>query len=167
MGEVMSIGRTFEEALQKAIRMLQVGMYGVVCNEVTFDELEKELERPTDRRVFAVAEAVRNMDIDRVHDLTQIDRWFLYKIRNIVHMEKQLRAFSIQNLPPEQLRAAKQLGFSDKQIALALDCEKLEIRKLRQQQGITPFVKQIDTLAAEYPAQTNYLYLTYNARKTT
>lgn len=162
VGEVMAIGRTFEEALQKAIRMLQVGMYGVVCNEVTFDELEKELKMPTDKRVFAVAEAVRDMDIDRIHDLTQIDRWFLYKIRNIVHMENQLRSYTYQNLPPEQLRAAKKLGFSDKQIALALGCDKLDIRKLRQTNAITPFVKQIDTLGAEYPAQTNYLYLTYN-----
>ncbi len=162
VGEVMSIGRTFEEALQKAIRMLQVGMYGVVCNTVTFDELEKELNRPTDKRVFAVAEAVRDMDIDRIHDLTQIDRWFLYKIRNIVQMEDQLRPYTCQELPPELLRAAKKLGFSDKQIAIALGCDKLDIRKLRQQHGITPFVKQIDTLAAEYPAQTNYLYLTYN-----
>ena len=163
VGEVMSIGRTFEEALQKAIRMLQLGMYGVVCNDVNFDELEIELKRPTDKRVFAVAEAVRDMDIDRIHDLTQIDRWFLYKIRNIVHMENQLRSYSLHNLPPEQLRSAKKLGFSDKQISLAVGCEKLDIRKLRQKHTITPFVKQIDTLGAEYPAQTNYLYLTYNA----
>ncbi len=162
VGEVMSIGRTFEEALQKAIRMLQVGMYGVVGNDISFQDLDAELNHPTDQRLFAVAEAVRDHDIDRIHELTQIDRWFLYKIRNIVDMETAMGAFTCADLPAELLRSAKRLGFSDKQIALTLGCEELDIRKLRMDGSIAPVVKQIDTLAAEYPAQTNYLYLTYN-----
>jgi carbamoyl-phosphate synthase large subunit len=165
VGEVMAIGRTFEEALQKAIRMLQVGMYGVVCNDIAFQDLERELKNPTDLRVFAVAEAVGGLDIDRIHELTQIDRWFLHKIRNIVNMEKVLREHSLSDLPEDVLRSAKRLGFSDKQISLSMGCHKLEIRELRKQAGIIPFVKQIDTLGAEYPAQTNYLYLTYNGEE--
>jgi carbamoyl-phosphate synthase large subunit len=165
VGEVMSIGRTFEEALQKAIRMLQVGMYGVVCNDIAFQDLERELKNPTHLRVFAVVEAVRSLDIDRIHELTQIDRWFLYKIRNIVNMEKELREYSCSDLPEDLLRSAKRLGFSDKQIALALGCEELEVRELRKAAGLMPFVKQIDTLGAEYPAQTNYLYLTYSGEE--
>jgi len=165
VGEVMSIGRTFEEALQKAIRMLQVGMYGVVCNDIAFPDLERELKNPTHLRVFAVVEAVRSLDIDRIHELTQIDRWFLYKIRNIVNMEKDLREYSCSDLPEDLLRAAKRLGFSDKQIALSLGCEELEVRELRKAAGLMPFVKQIDTLGAEYPAQTNYLYLTYSGEE--
>ena len=162
VGEVMSIGRTFEEALQKAIRMLQVGMYGLVCNDISFSDLEAELKNPTDKRMFAATEAVREMEIDRIHELTKIDRWFLYKIRNIVDMETSLREFTCDNLPSDVLGAAKRLGFSDKQIALALGCEELDVRSLRKKTRLSPCVKQIDTLAAEYPAQTNYLYLTYS-----
>jgi carbamoyl-phosphate synthase large subunit len=166
VGEVMSIGRTFEEALQKAIRMLQVGMYGVVCNDIAFEDLEQELKNPTDLRIFAVAEAVRDFDdIDRIHELTQIDRWFLHKIRNIVNMEMDLREHSCSALPGDVIRSAKRLGFSDKQIALTLGCEELDVRKIRKSAGIMPFVKQIDTLGAEYPAQTNYLYLTYSGEE--
>lgn len=162
VGEVMAIGRTFEEALQKAIRMLQVGMYGVVGNDITFDDLDKSLQIPTDKRVFVIAEAIKRYPIDRIHDLTQIDRWFLFKIKNIVDLDEELRRGDIQSLPQELLLRAKKLGFSDKQIALALGKEELDIRALRKKWGIAPFVKQIDTLAAEFPAQTNYLYLTYN-----
>lgn len=162
VGEVMAIGRTFEETLQKAIRMLQVGMYGVVCNDIVFDDLDKALKEPTDNRVFGVAEALKKYSIDKIHDLTQIDRWFLAKIKNIVDLNEEIGNVGFEGLTEGLLRRAKQLGFSDKQISLTVDKDKFDIRNLRKRLGIQPFVKQIDTLAAEYPAQTNYLYLTYN-----
>jgi len=162
VGEVMAIGRKFEEALQKAIRMLQVGMYGVVCNDISFDDLEKELKNPTDERIFVVAEAVKHYSIEEIHDFTQIDKWFLYKVRNIVEVEEEIRNRDFKSMSREMLLKAKQLGFSDKQIAIALNKEELDVRKLRKKMKIISQVKQIDTLAAEYPAQTNYLYLTYN-----
>ena len=137
----------------------------MVCNDITFPDLERELNNPTDLRVFAVAEAVGKLDIDRIHELTQIDRWFLHKIRNIVNMEKDLQGHSCSDLPEDLLRSAKRLGFSDKQISLSLGCGKLEVRERRKAAGIVPFVKQIDTLGAEYPAQTNYLYLTYSGEE--
>lgn len=163
VGEVMAIGRTFEEALQKAIRMLQVGMYGVVCNDISFDDLEQELKSPTDRRIFAIAEAINRFSIDEIHALTNIDRWFLYKIKNIVDLEKEIQKQDFQSFSKDLLIRAKQFGFSDKQIALLLKREELDVRKMRAEHDVRPFVKQIDTLAAEYPARTNYLYLTYNA----
>jgi carbamoyl-phosphate synthase large subunit len=162
VGEVMSIGRTFEEALQKAIRMLQVGMYGVVCNDISFDDLEAELKNPTDRRLFAIAEAMKSFSIEEIHGLTNIDRWFLYKIKNIVDLAEVMLKQNTQTISHQKLVSAKRHGFSDKQIGLLLENEELEIRKLRAMHKIQPFVKQIDTLAAEYPAETNYLYLTYN-----
>jgi carbamoyl-phosphate synthase large subunit len=162
VGEVMAIGRMFEEALQKAIRMLQVGMYGLVCNDISFDELKTELKNPTDRRIFAIAEAIKNYSIEKIHTLTQIDRWFLYKIKNIVDLEQKLSKHDYQDLPRDLLVRAKQHGFSDKQIALLFSKEELDIRDLRKKHSVQPVVKQIDTLAAEYPARTNYLYLTYN-----
>jgi len=162
VGEVMAIGRSFEEALQKAIRMLQVGMYGIVGNDISFDDIKRALKEPTDNRVFAVAEALESLSIDEIHDLTQIDRWFLSKIKNIVELNGKIEQCGFENLDESLLRWAKQLGFSDKQIALAVGREELEVRKLRLDFQIRPSVKQIDTLAAEYPAQTNYLYLTYN-----
>jgi carbamoyl-phosphate synthase large subunit len=162
VGEVMAVGRTFEEALQKAIRMLQVGMYGVVSNDISFDDLERELKSPTDRRIFAIAEAIGRYSVDEIHELTDIDRWFLYKIKNIVDLKEAMCQQDIRDLSREQIVRAKQHGFSDKQIALLYGKEELEIRKWRAKHGIQPCVKQIDTLAAEYPAQTNYLYLTYN-----
>ncbi len=162
VGEVMSIGRTFEEALQKAIRMLQVGMYGIVCNDISFDDLELELKSPTDRRVFAIAEAINRFSIDEIHRMTNINRWFLYKIENIVNLEKEIQRQNFQDLSKQLLIKAKQHGFSDKQIGILLGKEELDIRKRRAELHVQPFVKQIDTLAAEYPAQTNYLYLTYN-----
>ncbi len=162
VGEVMAVGRTFEEALQKAIRMLQVGMYGVVCNDISFEDLELELRSPTDRRIFAIAEAIERYSVDEIHNLTAIDRWFLYKIKNIVDLKESMCQQDIRDFSREQIVRAKQHGFSDKQIALLCGKEELEIRKWREVHGIRPCVKQIDTLAAEYPAQTNYLYLTYN-----
>jgi carbamoyl-phosphate synthase large subunit len=162
VGEVMAIGRTFEEVLQKAIRMLQVGMYGVVCNDISFDSLETELESPTDKRIFAIAEAMNQNTIDEIHALTNINRWFLRKIKNIVDLAEEMRRKDFRSFSKEDLVRAKQYGFSDKQIGLLFGREEMDIRKMRAELGIRPFVKQIDTLAAEYPAQTNYLYLTYN-----
>ncbi|NIM57988.1 MAG: carbamoyl-phosphate synthase (glutamine-hydrolyzing) large subunit [Candidatus Aminicenantes bacterium] len=162
VGEVMAIGRKFEEALQKALRMLQVGMYGLVGNDITFDDLEKELKNPTDLRIFAIAEAVKHYPIDKIHDLTQINKWFLYKLKNIVDLEQELRVYDYSQITKELLLKAKQHGFSDKQVALLFHKEELDIRNLRKKFDLMPVVKQIDTLAAEYPAQTNYLYLTYN-----
>ena len=163
VGEVMAIARTFEEAIQKSIRMLDIGMNGLVCNGLTFDDLEKELMEPTDKRVFAIVEAIKDgYSIDRIYRLSKVDPWFLYKIRNIVEIEKGLARYTLENLPTSLLREAKEKGFSDLQIAKITESTEQEVREARKKQGIIPFVKQIDTLAAEYPAKTNYLYLTYN-----
>ncbi len=165
VGEVMAIGRNFEESLQKALRMLGTGMDGLVCNEVDFENLEKELKQPTDERVFAIAEALKKgYSIDRIYHLSKIDKWFLYKIKNIIETEKKIKkAKKLVKLNKEILLEAKQKGFSDKQIAFLLNTTELGVRKHRKNLKIIPFIKQIDTLAAEYPAKTNYLYLTYNA----
>ena len=163
VGEIMAIGRNFEETLQKAIRMLGIGMEGIVANELELDNLDKELKSPTDQRVFATAEAIKKgYSIDKIYSLSKIDRWFLYKIKNIVELEKELIKYKPEELPVSLLREAKQKGFSDKQIAALTKSDELAIRKLRKKHEIVPYVKQIDTLAAEYPAKTNYLYLTYN-----
>ncbi len=163
VGEVMAIGRSFEEALQKAIRMLQVGMYGFVGNEnYSFKNLEKELAHPTDERIFGIAEAFKKgWPVEKVAQLTKIDPWFLHKMKGLVEMEKKLRQFSPENLPAEILAEAKRKGFSDKQIAIFTGATEQEVREKRKKLKIRPAVKQIDTLAAEYPARTNYLYLTY------
>ena len=163
VGEVMAIARSFEEALQKSIRMLDIGVNGLVGHDLKFDDLEKELEEPTDKRIFAVAEAIRRgYAIDEIARLSNINRWFLYKIRNIVDIEKGLRGHTLADLPEELLREAKKRGFSDLQVAGMIGCGETEIRSFRKKYKIVPWVKQIDTLAAEYPARTNYLYLTYN-----
>jgi carbamoyl-phosphate synthase large subunit len=161
VGEVMAIGRSFEEALQKAIRMLHVGMYGLVGNGLRFEDVEDAIANPTDMRIFAVAEALRaGISPDRINELSGIDRWFLYKIENIVETEESLRA---EPFSDALLARAKRTGFSDYQIGKLVGKSELDVRRLRKRWGITPYVKQIDTLAAEYPARTNYLYLTYNA----
>ncbi len=182
VGEVMAIGRKFEEALQKAIRMLGINLHGLVGNNpntLKFGELKKELTKPTDKRLLVIVEAIKNgMLIDKIHELTNIDKWFLYKIKNVVETESRLLIQTINNLPKELLKLAKQQGFSDFQIAKILNQknntefflgdieEKLfEVRNLRKKYNIIPVVKQIDTLAAEYPAITNYLYLTYNGEE--
>lgn len=165
VGEVMAIGRNFEEALQKALRMLQVGVYGLVCNDMHFKNLKKELKNPTDKRIFAIAEAVYTVPVKEIQRLTQIDPWFLYKIKNIVALHRKLSGSSFHHLPKELLLQSKKLGFSDKQIALIFGKEELDVRELRKRFSLYPSVKQIDTLAAEYPARTNYLYLTYNSRE--
>jgi carbamoyl-phosphate synthase large subunit len=163
VGEVMAIARSYEEAIQKAIRMLDVGMNGLVCNDLLFNDLEKELKEPTDKRMFAIAEAIkRGYSIDKIHSLTKVNPWFLYKMENIVVIEKKLRKYTIKNIPVSLMKEAKQKGFSDKQIAILTDSTEPNVRRRRKKMGVIPYVKQIDTLAAEYPAKTNYLYLTYN-----
>ncbi len=172
VGEVMAIGRTFEEAIQKGLRMIGQGMHGFVGNrDIKINDIEKALKAPTDKRIFVIAKAMADgYTVDQIHDLTKIDRWFLYKLRNIFETAKDLQKFdSIEGIPGELLRLAKEQGFSDFQIAREVtdknfnsDNDPLAVRKLRKEKGILPVVKQIDTLAAEYPAKTNYLYLTYN-----
>lgn len=173
VGEVMSIGRNFEEAIQKGLRMIGQGMHGFVENkELKITDLDKALNEPTDKRIFIIAKAMlEGYTIDQIHDLTKIDKWFLNKLHHIIDIDKRLnRCTSVNVLDKELLREAKEYGFSDFQVARAVHLEHdldsmhkaaLVIRHLRKQLGIVPVVKQIDTLAAEYPAQTNYLYVTY------
>jgi carbamoyl-phosphate synthase large subunit len=163
VGEVMAIARTYEEALQKAIRMLDVGMNGLVCNDLEFNDLDKELKEPTDKRMFAIAKAIeKGYPIDKIYKLSNVDPWFLYKLKNIVEIKKNLRRYKLKGIHSSLLKEAKQKGFSDRQIALLIQSTEGEVRNKRKKLGIIPFAKQIDTLAAEYPAKTNYLYLTYN-----
>jgi len=163
VGEIMAIGRKFEEALQKGIRMLQIGMFGLVCNKFSVVDPEDKLRRPTDKRLFVIADALKKgMGVDAIHKLTGIDPWFLYKIQNIIDVETRLRR---ETTTACLIREAKQLGFSDMQIGMLLGKSEMTVRALRKRLGIIPAVKQIDTLGAEYPAQTNYLYLTYNGDK--
>ena len=167
VGEVMAIGRSFEEGLQKAIRMLAVGSHGLVGDgNLTIEDLRRQLKEPTDERIFAITEAFkRDLSIDEIHDLTRIDHWFLNRILNIVNIEKQLKAETKESVTPELIKESKKNGFSDTQISMALKIHKTEARKLRQDMGIRPVVKQIDTLGAEYPAETNYLYMTYHGEE--
>ena len=176
VGEVMAIGRTFEEAMQKGLRMIGQGMHGFVGNntkEIPTDELDKALKAPTDTRIFAISQALHaGYTIEQIHTLTKIDCWFLDKLQSIVRTSQRLgEVAAIDKLPYELLLRAKRQGFSDFQIARfvladkgvkAGDKEALAVRSQRKQLGIIPVVKQIDTLAAEYPAETNYLYLTYS-----
>lgn len=173
VGEVMAIGRTFEEVIQKGLRMIGQGMHGFVDNkELKIEDVEAALKEPTDKRIFVIEKAFNaGYTIDQIHDLTKIDRWFLQKLYKIHQTDKELQACtSINVLGNDLLRKAKVQGFTDFQIARAvgmeqeMDIEKaiLVVRARRKQAGILPVVKQIDTLAAEYPAQTNYLYLTYS-----
>ena len=175
VGEVMAIGRTFEEAIQKGLRMIGQGMHGFVENkELVISDIDKALREPTDKRIFVISKAFRaGYTVDQVHELTKIDKWFLEKLMNIMNTSKELEQWSknhkqIADLPFELLKKAKVQGFSDFQIARAIGYEGdmedgiLYVRNHRKSVGIVPVVKQIDTLAAEYPAQTNYLYLTYS-----
>lgn len=158
VGEVMAIGRTFEESIQKAIRQVDPRFVGFQGDK--FDDLDYELQNPTDRRWLAVGQAMlhENYSVDRVHDLTKIDKWFLYKLQNIVDCTRELEDVgSLSGLKKEVVQKAKKLGFSDRQIAHAVNSTEDEVRALRKSFGITPFVKRIDTLAAEFPANTNYL----------
>jgi carbamoyl-phosphate synthase large subunit len=163
IGEVMAIGRSFEEAIQKAARMLDMGYNGLVCNDLRFENPDEEIQKPTDRRLFAVTQALREgYSVEQVHELSKITPWFLHKIKNILDTEKALEFHRLEHLPTELLKEAKQKGFSDKQIALRTQSTENEVRVKRKILGVIPSVKQIDTMAAEYPAKTNYLYLTYN-----
>lgn len=170
VGEVMAIGRKFEEVLQKAIRMLGMNLHGLIGNSLKFENLEKELRKPTDKRLLVIVEAIkRGFSIEKIHELTRIDKWFLHKIGNVVETEKQLLEYKIEKVPAALIKKAKQEGFSDFQLAkllfkdsLKMEERLLQVRNLRKSFNIIPVVKQIDTLAAEYPAKTNYLYLTYN-----
>ena len=174
VGEVMAIGRNFEEAIQKGLRMIGQGMHGFVENkELEVPDIKEALHAPTDKRIFVIAKAMQRKiySVDEIHEITKIDKWFLDKLRHIVDIDDELRkCTSINVLDKELLRTAKVYGYTDFQIARAVGLEKelgnmhkatLAVRTLRKSYGIVPFVKQIDTLAAEYPAQTNYLYLTY------
>ena len=173
VGEVMAIGRTFEEVIQKGLRMIGQGMHGFIENKaLNVADIDKALREPTDKRIFVIENAFRaGYTVDKIHELTKIDKWFLQKLQNIASTAIELESYNeIAQLPADLLRQAKEQGFSDFQIARAvLKTEmtssheaNLQVRNLRKSKGVTPVVKQIDTLAAEYPAQTNYLYLTYN-----
>ena len=172
VGEVMAIGRNFEEAIQKGLRMIGQGMHGFVENkELQIDDLDAALREPTDKRVFLISKAMhKGYTVDQIHELTKIDRWFLNKLKHIIDIDEELKTKNINTLDKELLRTAKVYGFTDFQIAraggLEEECKKMHeamriVRRLRKSFGILPVVKQIDTLAAEYPAQTNYLYVTY------
>jgi carbamoyl-phosphate synthase large subunit len=164
VGEVMAVGRSFEEALQKALRMLEIGVDGFVGNDrFRFADLDRALSQPTDERIFAIAAALEaGYRVERIHELTRIDPWFLDKLDNLRRMSDQLRTYAGGPCPPHHLRRAKALGFSDVQIGKCLRLDESQVRTLRRQHDIRPAVKQIDTVAAEYPARTNFLYLTYN-----
>ena len=172
VGEVMAIGRNFEEAIQKGLRMIGQGMHGFVENkELEIPCIDEALREPTDKRVFVISKAMhQGYTVDQIHDLTKIDRWFLNKLKHIIDIDEKLKRHNINTLDTDLLREAKVYGFTDFQVARALKLEKeypnmhqasLVVRNLRKRYGILPVVKQIDTLAAEYPAQTNYLYVTY------
>ena len=188
VGEVMAIGRTFEEAIQKGLRMIGQGMHGFVENkELAIADVDAALREPTDKRIFVISKAMHlpQYDIERIHELTKIDKWFLYKLKHIVDIDERLKSLrmeklksgetavpsTLQSMNSSILKEAKIYGFTDFQIARAIGLEEemgnmhkamLEVRRVRKEMGITPVVKQIDTLAAEYPAQTNYLYVTYS-----
>ncbi|KAI7906607.1 uncharacterized protein BX663DRAFT_548768 [Cokeromyces recurvatus] len=165
VGEVMAIGRTFEETIQKAIRAIDYNLVGFnSSNTIKDEDIEYELTHPSDQRLFAIANAMeKGYTVDHIWELTKIDKWFLNKLMRIHKLGERLTGFTKANLPGNLIRSAKQLGFSDRQIANKINSNELAVRRLRQEYGITPFVKQIDTVAAEFPAFTNYLYMTYNA----
>ena len=177
VGEVMAIGRNFEEAIQKGLRMIGEGMHGFVENkELKIPDIDAALREPTDKRIFVISKAMHlpQYDIERIHELTKIDKWFLYKLKHIIDIDEQLKRQHINTLDADLLREAKVYGFTDFQIARAIGLEQefdtmhkavVVVRNRRKQLGIVPVVKQIDTLAAEYPAQTNYLYVTYSGEK--
>jgi carbamoyl-phosphate synthase large subunit len=163
VGEVMSLGRSLEEVLQKAIRMLDIGVPGFSDNGILFDNLDEEISRPTDRRLFAIAAALRQgYSVERIHELSKITPWFIYKMKNIIDTERELTGQELICIDHSRMLKAKKNGFSDLQIARCTGSTESEVRKHRKDLGIIPVVKQIDTLAAEFPAQTNYLYMTYH-----
>ena len=172
VGEVMAIGRNFEEAIQKGLRMIGQGMHGFVENkELEIPDIDAALREPTDKRVFVISKAMhKGYTVDQIHELTKIDKWFLEKLKHIIDIDEQLKTVNANTLGKDLLRTAKVYGFTDFQVARAIGLEgemgnmhtaTMVVRRLRKNYGILPVVKQIDTLAAEYPAQTNYLYVTY------
>jgi carbamoyl-phosphate synthase large subunit len=164
VGEVMAIGRKFEEALQKAVRMLEIGYQGITGTGIEFKNVLESVRNPTDKRLYALAEALKqNISVDNLYDTCRVDKWFLYKLKHIVDMEKAFGVYDIKTMTKGLLLDAKKIGFSDKQIGGLLGGDELDVRKLRKQYDVTPKINQIDTLAAEFPAMTNYLYLTYNS----
>ena len=175
VGEIMSIGKSFEEIMQKGLRMIGQGMHGFVGNnDLEFPDLDDELANPTDMRIFAIAKALeKGYTVERIVDLTKIDKWFIEHLKNIVDYEKVLGQFkTIEDITPEVMKEAKRMGFSDFQIARFvenpsgnMEKEQLRVRALRKQQGITPIVRRINTVASEHPELTNYLYMTYGADK--
>jgi carbamoyl-phosphate synthase large subunit len=164
VGEVMAIGRRFEEALQKALRMLETGVHGLIGNDhLKLGDLEEELRHPTDQRIFAIPAALAaGYSVERIHELTHIDKWFLHKIKGALQVAERLRRYAGGHCPRSALHEAKQFGFSDFQIGKLLGADEQAVHDMRRTYGLAPVVKQIDTLAAEYPAPTNFLYLTYN-----
>lgn len=162
VGEVMSIGRTFEEAIQKAIR--SIDFHNLGFNETpALMSIDDELQTPSDQRLFAIANAMHaGYSVEKIHDMTKIDRWFLTKLKGLSNFGKMMTTFNANSIPMSLLKQAKQLGFCDRQLAKFWSSNELAVRRLRVEAGIVPFVKQIDTVAAEFPAFTNYLYLTYN-----
>ncbi|MBT4936287.1 carbamoyl-phosphate synthase large subunit [Candidatus Peregrinibacteria bacterium] len=178
VGEIMALGRSFEEVLQKGIRMLQIGAHGVITTPFEFGDLDEELVNPTPKRVFAVAQAIiEGYSIEKIYEMTGIDPWFLHKIKNIVEMSDTLKTEQSKLVSDKKggeddkrdcgpiMQKAKKMGFSDHEIGKFCGKEELEIRAIRKSYGVLPVVKQIDTLAAEFPAKTNYLYLTYHGEK--
>ncbi|EJD38344.1 carbamoyl-phosphate synth [Auricularia subglabra TFB-10046 SS5] len=163
VGEVMAIGRTFEETIQKAIRAIDDQFYGFASHNFP-DDVDEELTNPTDKRLFAIATAFGlGYTVEKIWQMTNIDKWFLSKLQRLFKMEQILSQHTVSSLTPDLLRRAKQMGFSDRHVAVCLSSNELAIRRLRHESGVFPFVKQIDTVAAEFPAYTNYLYMTYNA----
>ncbi|KAI8825622.1 uncharacterized protein EV422DRAFT_616705 [Fimicolochytrium jonesii] len=164
VGEVMAIGRNFEETIQKAIRSVDYALAGFAENDIVHADLDEELRHPSDQRLFAVAKALHSgYSVDQIWKLTNIDKWFLNKLKGIVDLDKHMATLTPSTVTPSLIKFAKQTGFSDRQIADAIGTTELGVRKIRTDWGITPFVKQIDTVAAEFPCYTNYLYMTYNA----
>ena len=168
VGEIMALGRSFEEVLQKGLRMLQVGLHGLVANEdvkIRSERIKRDIARPTPKRILVVAQALKNgMSVDEIAELSGIDKWFLDKLKNIVKTEGKVKKAGAK-ISEDLMTRAKKEGFSDKQIGYITGREELKVRAQRQKMGVVPYVKQIDTLAAEYPAHTNYLYLTYHGSK--
>jgi len=163
VGEVMALGRSFEEVLQKGLRMIQIGAYGLTHHPFEFKNLDEAIKVPTPRRIFALAYAFeKGYSVEKLHKMTGIDPWFLSKIKNIQRLSADTKKLKkLEKIDAEKMRALKQNGFSDKQISSFVGSDEMQVRQYRKGQGITPAIKQIDTLAAEFPAKTNYLYLTY------
>ncbi|MFA5948317.1 MAG: carbamoyl-phosphate synthase (glutamine-hydrolyzing) large subunit [Candidatus Gracilibacteria bacterium] len=169
VGEIMALGRSFEEVMQKGLRMLQVGLHGFTANEdvkIEIEKIESDIKNPTPKRILVIAEAIKQgFSVEKISKISGIDKWFLEKLKNIIEEEKIIKN-SNGKLSKEKMLEAKKKGFSDKQIGFLLKKDELVIRDMRKKMGILPSIKQIDTLAAEYPANTNYLYLTYHGDKT-